>query len=123
MAGRKRTFACGHQGRGQYCHRCAQEQEVAARKTAWKIRFEDDVIDLRHLPNRSLVDKARIILAQIKEGKPYTDFRGKRLNHDRTIISIPLSRDYRLLFRDEGGSLHPLQCLSHEAYNTKKPGS
>ncbi len=38
MAGRKRAFPCGHRGRGQYCHRCAQvdrarEQRQAARRS------------------------------------------------------------------------------------------
>jgi hypothetical protein len=123
MSGRKRTFPCGHKGRGQYCHRCAQEQEAQSRKQAWKDTFAQDPIDLRCLPNRTQVEKARTLLAEIAQGRPYTDFRGKRLNHDRTLISVPLGLDYRLLFQDTGSGLLPLACLSHEAYNVKKPGA
>jgi hypothetical protein len=61
------------------------------------------------------------ILDQIAAGVPYTRFRGKRFRYDRTVISVPLGRRYRLLFQDEGGALHPLCCLSHEAYNHWKP--
>lgn len=123
MAGRKRTFPCGHKGKGQYCHRCAQEQEAQSRKQAWKDTFAQDPIDLTLLPTRSQVEKARTLLAAIRQGQPYTDFRGKRLHYDRTLISVPLSRDYRILFRDTGDGLLPLSCLSHETYNVKKPGA
>jgi hypothetical protein len=43
------------------------------------------------------------ILDQIAAGVPYTRFRGKRFRCDRTIISVPLGRRYRLLLQDEGG--------------------
>ena len=97
MAGRKKNFVCGHQGQGQFCHRCAQEQEATVRKSTWKAAFDQDAVDLRILPTQALVHKARYILAQIAHGRPYTDFRGKRLNHDRAVISVPISRDYRCL--------------------------
>ena len=87
----------------------------------WKQRFAHDPIDLRSLPSRSLVCKARHILAQIAAGTPYTCFRGKRFQDFRTTISVPLSRRYRLLFRDEQGTLRPLCCLSHAAYDKWKP--
>lgn len=28
-SGRKKEFDCGHRGRGQYCHRCKQEEDAA----------------------------------------------------------------------------------------------
>jgi hypothetical protein len=96
-------------------------QETASCRAAWQATFDQDTIDLRRLPTRSLVCKARAILAQIAAGIPYTRFRGKRFHYDRTVISVPLGRDYRLLFRDEGGALRPLCCLSHEAYNHWRP--
>ena len=96
-------------------------QDAASCRAAWQESFAQDAIDLRRLPTRSLVCKARTILAQMAAGVPYTRFRGKRFQSDRTVISVPLGRDYRLLFRDEGDSLRPLCCLSHQAYNHWKP--
>jgi hypothetical protein len=96
-------------------------QEAAASRKAWQAAFDRDPINLRRLPTRTLVRKARAILDQIATGVPYTRFRGKRFRYDRTIISVPLGRRYRLLFQDEGGALHPLCCLSHEAYNHWRP--
>jgi hypothetical protein len=96
-------------------------QDTASCQAAWKESFAQDAIDLRRLPTRSLVCKARAILAQMAAGVPYTRFRGKRFQSDRTVISVPLGRRYRLLFEDEGGVLCPLYCLSHEAYNHWRP--
>jgi hypothetical protein len=96
-------------------------QEAAVSRKAWQATFDRDPINLRRLPTRTLVRKARAILDQIAAGVPYTRFRGKRFRYDRTIISVPLGRRYRLLFQDEGGALHPLCCLSHEAYNHWRP--
>ncbi len=129
MPGRKKKFPCGHVGQGQYCHRCESKkkpklgEKSAEEKSAWKALFDEDVVDLRALPNQSTVLKARKILGEIEDGVPYTNYLGKRLNHDRTIISVPLTRHYRILFRDEGGTLTPMEVLSHEDYNTKKPGA
>ena len=95
--------------------------DAALHRAAWKAAFDEDAIDLRRLPTRSLVCKARAILEQIAAGTPYTHFRGKRFRCDRTIISVPVGRRYRLLFRDEQRTLRPLCCLSHEAYNHRKP--
>jgi hypothetical protein len=101
----------------------ANVKEAAGCRDTWKESFAHDVIDLRRLPTRPLVCKARAILAQIAAGIPYTRFRGKRFDYDRTVISVPLGRRYRLLFRDELGALYPLCCLSHEVYNHWRPGS
>jgi hypothetical protein len=123
---RKRTFPCGHTGQGQYCHRCQQEktakQEKADQRASWQALFEQDPIDLSLLPHKNLIKKARHILKNIQAGQSYMNFQGKRLNHNRNLISIPLNRDYRLLFCEAGGKLKPLVALSHEDYNAKKPG-
>jgi hypothetical protein len=79
-------------------------------------------VDLRALPRRELVLEARDVLAGIAAGRPYGEYGGKRLNYDRTIISVPLGRDYRILLRDDDGGLTPIAVMSHEAYNKKKPG-
>jgi hypothetical protein len=168
---RKKTFPCGHSGKGRFCHRCQAaktEQEVAgdsvdnavdnavdspvdgvehhvvhngsngngkhskhraedadeakADKEAWRETFEADPISLRHLPSRNLIMRARQILSEIDKGAPWHQFNGKRLQHDRNVVSIPLGRRYRILFRTDGGAPKPVEVLSHEAYNGTKPG-
>lgn len=141
---RKTTFPCGHSGKGRFCHHCQQAKDAQASaaagdggdggddgdgksgskgdKEAWRGTFEHDPIPLAHLPNRGLVTRARLILAEIDKGAPWHQFNGKRLQHDRTIVSIPLGRRYRILFRTDEGAPKPVEVLSHEAYNGTKPG-
>lgn len=126
----RKTFSCGHKGKGQYCHRCAQESELheqqIARKNdqlAWKNSFNNDPVDLRKLiSTKRLVDKARKIIADIHNGRPYVRYRGKRLKFDRHIISVPLNRDWRLIFYESGGKIRCRELMSHEEYNVSKPG-
>ena len=129
MAGHKKRFPCGHLGHGRFCHRCCAEAKAeearlrqAAERTAWQDTFTSDAVDLRSLPRRELVIEARDVLAGIGAGRHYAEFGGKRLNYDRTIISVPLGRDYRILFRDDDGWLMPIVAMSHDVYNKKKPG-
>ena len=134
----RRAFACGHQGKGQYCHRCkqaeaqttAQQQDAAAQRAAhqqareaWEASFADDPIDLRDLPNRERVLKARELLQRLAAGEPHASLGGKRWESDRNIVSVPVGRGHRLVLRDEGGRLRPLACMTHEAYNGLKPGN
>ena len=125
MPRRKKLFPCGHKGYGQICHLCAQKNAVLEQKKQqkqeWESTFALDPIDLRELPNHVVV-KARMVIAALKDNKHYTDFGGKRLRHDRLIISIPITRNYRMLCRDCGDVLIPQQVLSHEDYNVRKPG-
>ena len=132
---RKKVFPCGHKGKGRFCHTCRVEKDrraAAAKaadapdpddsKEAWLSAFESDPIPLRHLPNKGLVRRARTILAEIDRGAPWHQFNGKRLQHDRTIVSIPLGRRYRIIFRTDEGAPRPVEVLSHENYNATKPG-
>jgi hypothetical protein len=134
MPARRTIFLCGHIGRGKFCHRCqheaetrtrmaAQQAAVHAEKQQWTKLFEQDLIDLRLLPRPDLVTKARQIVRDIQETRNYLPYKGKRLNHDRSIISVPLNHDYRILFQARAGAIVPLKVLSHEAYNTTKPGA
>jgi hypothetical protein len=91
-------------------------------KAEWEASFETDPIELHHLPTPKLVLRAREILEALAHGAPWHQFNGKRLNHDRNIISVPLGRRYRILFRTDEGSPQPVEVLSHEAYNGTKPG-
>ncbi|MEZ4447919.1 MAG: hypothetical protein R3B09_00480 [Nannocystaceae bacterium] len=130
----KKTFPCGHRGLGRICHRCADERRASAaaeaaragaraEKDAWEASFAGDPIDLRDLPERALVTKTREILRAIAGGDDYTRFHGKRLSFDRGLVSVPIGKRYRLLLRDEGGVLRPIEVLTHEAYNNRlRPG-
>lgn len=133
----RRGFPCGHQGKGQYCHRCQQAAASAARqkqdsaaqqaqrqaeRLAWEASFADDPIDLRDLGTRERVLKARELLRRLAAGEPYAGLGGKRWESERSIISVPVGRGHRLVLRDEGGRLRPLACMTHEAYNGLKPG-
>lgn len=125
MPRRKKKFACGHKGYGQICHRCIQKHVNNAQKKQakqeWEAMFECDPINLRDLP-KNVVVKARRIIARLENQHDYRDFRGKRLRHDRFVISIPVTRNYRLLCRDCGSFLVPECVISHEDYNVCKPG-
>lgn len=130
MPPRRHTFPCGHIGFGAFCHRCVQEAAerdrrdcLAREKTATRIReqqqFDRDPINLRGLP-APIVEKARAILDALAADGDYRRWKGKRLNVDRKTISIPLSRDYRLLCADENGRILPRQVLGHEDYNKSR---
>ncbi len=94
----------------------------ADEKAQWEATFEKDPIDLHHLPTKKLVLRAREILEAVGRGAPWHQFNGKRLQHDRNVVSVPLGRRYRILFRTDEGSPQPVEVLSHEAYNGTKPG-
>ena len=123
---KKRFSSCGHRGFGQYCHYCADRsmgkqaivKEAKIDREVWLETYQNDSIDLRHLP-KSIVLKARAILAKLAEGIEYYKLHGKRLlGIDRNLIRIPVTRRYRLLLKDCGNnSFQPFTVLSHEAYN------
>ncbi|WP_373542166.1 hypothetical protein [Chamaesiphon sp.] len=135
MSRRKKMFECGHHGYGQICHRCLQEEitdnppqkqaidrQQQSEKPSWRDSFTFDPIDLKSLPTHVIL-KARNIIDGLQERRDYREFRGKRLRHDRSVISIPVTRNYRLLCSDRDGLLEPKQVISHGDYNVCKPGS
>lgn len=125
MSRRKKKFICGHKGYGQVCHRCEQKKadvdQKRQRKLDWEATFVEDPINLRNLP-RNVVLKSRRIIQHLQSKGNYRQFHGKRLRHDRFIISIPITRSYRLICRDCGTLLIPEAVVSHEDYNVVKPG-
>jgi hypothetical protein len=126
MSRRRKKFSCGHKGYGQVCHRCAQVHDEWERKrqqkNEWEDTFTQDPIDLRELP-RNVVLKARAIIDGLQSQRNYRDYHGKRLRHNRFVISIPVTRNYRLICWDHGNFLAPEAVVSHEDYNVVKPGS
>ncbi len=89
-------------------------------KQDWLDTFAADRVDLRQLP-KNVVVKARHILQGLAEHRDYREFHGKRLHYDRHVISIPVTRNYRLICCDRTGSLTPEAVISHEDYNVAKP--
>lgn len=81
----------------------------------------EDPIDLSMLPPAHQ-EKARAVIRRIGEGESHTRFKGKRLKHDRGRISVPLGRHWRLLFVVVDKRPVPVACMSHSAYNGRKPG-
>lgn len=126
MSRRRKTFPCGHKGYGQVCHRCEQKQvDVEKRRqvrTEWEESFTHDPIDLTNLP-KNVVLKAREVITGLQQQVDYRQFKGKRLRYDRLKISIPVTRNYRLICRDHGSFVTPEAVISHEDYNVCKPGS
>jgi len=131
MPVRRKHFPCGHHGKGQHCHVCAhQELDRKSReaqrsaKIAEKIQRThahlNDLIDLQTLPSPQLVDKARHIIQHITRTRDYRPFLGKRMEADRTLLSIPLNYRYRILFRIHPDRITPLSVMTHETYNHAK---
>lgn len=65
-----------------------------------------------------IIEQAADITDQIKAGKRYGQLKGKTLQRDKTIVSIPVGRRYRLLCsKSENGTVKPTKLMSHEDYN------
>ena len=117
---RRRTFPCGHQGKGQYCHRCEQDARLRqqqdakrdARQQQRKALENACGAPLNGIPDH-IVQKALRVLQSLQEG---AEVAIRRMEFDRRCVSVNLTRDYRLLLRDEGG-LRPARVVTHEEYN------
>jgi hypothetical protein len=72
-----------------------------------------------HIPHR-VKEKARRVIQQLEQGKPYWQMQGKRLRKDRSVISIPIGRRWRLVVLDCGsGEIQPKELLSHGQYDNR----
>ena len=135
MAGRNKTFPCGHTGKGQFCHRCkqadAQRQAASAARQAadmvrseqrqqWQERLENAPVALKHLP-RNAQEKCLQVVDKLQHGTSYMELQGKRLSpmNQREIISIPLGWSFRLICREAAGQLEFVEAISHETYNNR----
>lgn len=121
----KRIFECGHSGKGKYCHACAAELKQKAerrlaleeKRTAKRVATTDDPIDLSMVRHLSVVQReARDLLAKVSSGVHPFSLDGKFIKSSAgKLVSVPVSRSYRLLF--DAPSLAPLRLVSHEDYN------
>ena len=115
-----------HENKGQEQHSLHSGQAKTDTKTPqknWKELFQFDPINLKVLQKKSLIEKARRIIKDIAKGVSYTQFKGKRMNYNRHVISVPINRDYRLIYRETETGLEIADLMNHEQYNVKKPGS
>lgn len=71
---------------------------------------------------KNIRERAGEIVARASDGSTVRDLKGQRLQHDRTVVSVPVGRRYRLLFDDTGNGLVAKRLCSHEKYNGTKPG-
>jgi hypothetical protein len=116
-----KTFPCGHQGKGQYCHRCKQKEDqkqaAAQERAAWNEKLSAAPIRLDHLP-RDVVERVLEVLQGLQQGKWAG---GKRLTKmgQRVIISIPIGWKYRLICKEKEGRLECLEVITHETYNQR----
>ncbi|WP_240038720.1 MULTISPECIES: hypothetical protein [Okeania] len=94
--------------------------EKREKKLEWEASFDGDLIDLRGLPDYVVV-KARSIISALNDNQSYREFGGKRLRHNRFIVSIPVTRNYRMICQDYGNFVIPQKVMSHEDYNVCKP--
>jgi len=67
---------------------------------------------------KHILEKANVIISSIIHGQCYTHFKGKRLQRNRSIISIPLNNKYRILL-NETSNFTNFQILSHASYNRR----
>jgi hypothetical protein len=129
----RKSFACGHRGLGQTCQVCRQATQgqhwavhqqrlQQQQKQRWRDSFKDDPIDLTGLP-KHIVRQARQVLQKLDQGTHYKHLQGIRWHGDRSVVRIPLGRNYRLLCRISGQAIQPYAVLSHEAYNKYARGT
>ena len=65
----------------------------------------------------SVLVKARRIITSLEAGTPYWKLRGKRMQFNRYVISIPVGNTWRILAEDRAGRVRAKQVLSHSRYN------
>lgn len=134
----KKSFDCGHFGKGRFCHRCVQDalsksqaalagsakkqasaQQKAEARASRIAACESDRIDLSaldHMP--ALLCKARKIIEEVMLCGDHARLGGKRLaSTGNEAVSVPVGDSYRLIFT--GRPLRPLELLTHETYSGK----
>ncbi|WP_221066712.1 DUF7682 family zinc-binding protein [Methylomagnum ishizawai] len=128
MPVRKKTFSCGHSGKGRFCHRCASEEQrkhaMLQAKTQRIQRLSQAPIPLDDLPPE-IAEKTLEMIAALQQGASYMDFMGKRMKNmgQRHVISIPIGRRYRLICKEDNGQLEFIEAISHEEYNNRLSGN
>ena len=120
----KKTFPCGHRGKGAFCHRCKQKEdrhrEAAQARAAWRRKLDAAPVALGHLP-KEVAERALQVVEQLERGTPHMELQGKRLSRmgQRHVVSVPIGQRYRLICKDRGGACVPVEVITHETYNNR----
>ena len=137
----RKTFPCGHKGKGLYCHRCKAESEAKKKAKAEapknKAHLERKHMlaqaasefgaDLNKLPHTRLIQKAIQIMGRVHTGEHFCVIGGKVLKYSRKmsrrLVVFSLDMDYRLIYEEDTRthSLRLIGVVSHEEYNARKP--
>ena len=72
---------------------------------------------LTHIAPSDVLARARRIITRLEAGAPYWKLHGKRLHWNRSVISIPVGRSWRILAEEVGNRVEATQVLSHSSYN------
>ncbi len=118
----KKRFTCGHLGNGSYCHRCKQEEEEKKRKK--EVVKEKEIFDPRidiQLP-KAAARKANKLLKEIEKATHYREINGKKLKLDNGIITVRLSRKYRMIFRSVKKKLSFVKITDHGTFDKEHSG-
>jgi hypothetical protein len=75
------------------------------------------VTDLVGLPSSQAARLRQVRRALEIEKRSPCEFRGKRLQSARDVVSIPLGRRWRAIFLITDCGYQFRDCLSHESYN------
>lgn len=73
-----------------------------------------NIIDL---PKHVQPHATRVCKEVLKAPNQYLMWKGKRLNGNRSVITVPVGWSYRMLFKDHGRSMKFAGAYTHEDYN------
>ena len=120
----RKRFPCGHRGRGQYCHRCAQERGGAHRRAAAR-EGRLALAELLGVPATDFPDKilrraAAIHQEVAAQGLLALRRRGaKKILSLDNVLSVPVGHHHRLLFVVDHDIPRYLELLTHEQYDRR----
>lgn len=120
MSKHKKIFPCNHYGFGQYCHRCRNHDLLKEKKRNQisESNVPEEILGVSLVGFPEVVTKrAQIVLNGLAAGNNHRVYHGKQINFDRSLVSIPLPLQYRLICRHESETLRPIKILSHQDYN------
>ncbi|MHB8252200.1 MAG: DUF7682 family zinc-binding protein [Acidiferrobacter sp.] len=120
----RKRFPCGHLGRGQYCHRCAQEKADVHARTATRegkralagvlnvnvTDFPDKILRRAAVIHQEVADQG--LLALRRRG-------AKKILSLDNVLSVPVGHHHRLLFVVDRDIPRYLELLTHEQYDRR----
>ena len=120
----RKRYPCGHRGRGQYCHRCAQERDDMSARTAareGKLALAELLcVPATDFPDKILRRAAAIHQEVAAQGLLALRRRGaKKILSLDNVLSVPVGHHHRLLFVVDHDFPRYLELLTHEQYDRR----